>query len=90
MPTQHLLISGKVQGVFFRASAKEVADQSGIKGWARNTADGKVEIVAMGSEEALAAFIAWCHRGPDAAEVHQVLATTLPDTERFSRFSIRR
>lgn len=90
MPTQHLLISGKVQGVYFRASAKEVADQSGIKGWARNTADGKVEIVALGNVEALAAFIAWCYRGPAGAEVHQVLTTPLPDTELFSGFSIRR
>lgn len=64
-----LYISGKVQGVFFRASAKEVADQLGIRGIVRNEPDGSVCVEAEGDEMALARFIAWCKKGPPRAHV---------------------
>jgi acylphosphatase len=72
MPTKHLLIKGKVQGVFYRATAKDVADGLGITGWIRNTGEGDVEALVSGTEEQLAAFIAWCRRGPSAAVVKSV------------------
>lgn len=68
----HLLIKGKVQGVFYRASAKEAADKLGIKGWVRNTADGHVEIMAAGERETLQRFLEWCRKGPRLAIVTEV------------------
>lgn len=64
-----LRVSGRVQGVFFRTSAKEVADQLGICGIVRNEPDGTVFVVAEGDEMALERFIAWCKKGPPRAQV---------------------
>jgi acylphosphatase len=71
MNMKHLSIhvSGKVQGVFFRASTKEKADEFKIKGIVRNNADGSVSIEAEGEGENLQRFIAWCKRGPKFARV---------------------
>jgi acylphosphatase len=89
MPTQHLLIKGQVQGVFYRATARETAAELGITGWVKNTPDGDVEIVASGSEEQLQTFINWCKRGPRSAIVSEVIAT--PQEEAFfEAFSIIR
>jgi acylphosphatase len=90
MPVLHLLISGKVQGVYFRASAKKIADQLGVRGWTRNTEEGKVEIVAAADSTALERFTAWCHQGPAAAEVDYVQITAIASLEEFTSFSIRR
>jgi acylphosphatase len=65
-------ISGKVQGVYFRASTKATAEKFGIKGFVRNESDGSVYIVAEGEEESLKQFVAWCHHGPSHAEVSNV------------------
>lgn len=72
MPTIHLLISGKVQGVFYRASAREEAEKLSINGWVKNTRDGKVEVIASGSSESLSTFTEWCKKGPDGAHVTHV------------------
>ena len=64
MPTVHLLIKGKVQGVFYRNTAKETAEAKGIQGWVRNTPEGDVEITASGDELALKDYIEWCYKGP--------------------------
>lgn len=89
MPTVHLLVTGKVQGVFYRQTAKDMAERKGITGWVRNTDKGHVEITATGSDEALQSFIEWCHVGPSRAVVHEVQVTPLPD-QRFERFEVRR
>lgn len=65
-------ISGKVQGVFFRASAKDVADTLGIAGFVKNATDGSVYIEAEGDEEKLNQFVGWCHQGPSRAVVESV------------------
>jgi len=65
-------VSGRVQGVFFRASAREQARALGLCGWVRNLADGSVEAVASGSPEALAAFASWLAEGPPRAQVSAV------------------
>jgi len=67
-----IIVSGKVQGVFFRASTKAVADQIGIKGLVKNQKDGTVYIEAEGDEASLAAFLDWCHEGPEKAKVEKV------------------
>ena len=65
-------VSGQVQGVFFRASTKEIADQLGLVGFAENLPEGDVYIEAQGDEVALQKFVEWCHRGPSRAEVTNV------------------
>jgi acylphosphatase len=73
MPTQHLIIKGKVQGVFYRVSAREQAEKMGLTGWVRNTGEGNVEIMVQGEEPGrLAAFIEWCKKGPSKAKVEAV------------------
>lgn len=71
---QHLNIKiyGLVQGVFFRASAKEQADKLGLTGFAKNMPDGSVYIEAEGEKENLDKFIKWCHLGPMLARVEKV------------------
>ncbi len=68
----HLIVRGRVQGVFFRASAQEVADGLGLQGWARNCPDGSVAIHAQGGPGELEKFIAWCRIGPASASVTEV------------------
>ena len=89
MPTIHLIVSGKVQGVFFRATAKDVADEIGITGWVRNAADGNVEAVARGTEEQLQKFIEWCKKGPPEAIVTGVKISPADDKE-FEKFNVIR
>lgn len=72
MPTNHLFVKGKVQGVFYRATAKEAAQKIGLTGWVKNTEGGDVEAVVTGTPEQLNQFIAWCKKGPPAAVVSNV------------------
>ena len=65
-------VQGKVQGVFFRASARDVAKKLGLKGYAMNCGDGTVHISVEGPEEQLDQFLQWCHQGPPAAVVTAV------------------
>ena len=89
IPTVHLLIKGKVQGVFYRKTAREVANDKGLTGWVRNTNDGNVEITASGTKEALQAFIKWCRMGPARATVTSVEVTPVPD-QHFATFEVKR
>lgn len=66
------LVSGRVQGVFFRASAREKAQELGVTGYVRNLPDGRVEVLACGSEEAVAAMASWLGEGPPMAQVTEV------------------
>lgn len=65
----HAYISGRVQGVFFRAHARELARRSGVAGWVRNLPDGRVEAVFEGPRPAVEACLAWCRQGPPGARV---------------------
>ncbi len=89
MPTFHLLISGKAQGVFYRATAKKVAEELGVKGWIKNTKDNDVEAIITGTEEQVQQFIKWCKKGPARAEVSEVIATKVNDKS-FDEFKIDR
>ncbi|GGA21627.1 acylphosphatase [Dyella nitratireducens] len=72
MSTARFVVSGKVQGVFFRASARNEAQRRGLQGHARNLSDGRVEVVASGSDEALLELEQWLQHGPPAARVAEV------------------
>lgn len=89
MKTIRLTVKGKVQGVYFRASAKNKAGELGITGWVKNLPDDNVEIKATASEELLQQFIAWCRQGPSRASVHELIIEELP-FESFSDFRIIR
>ena len=78
-----------MQGVFYRATAKDVADQLGIKGWVKNLPDDNVEIKATASEEILQKFMNWCNQGPPRAKVNDVIVEEL-SLEEFNGFSIIR
>ena len=67
-----ITVKGKVQGVFYRASTKAVADQLGVKGYVKNEADGNVSIAAEGDEISLEMFLDWCKEGPQNAVVTSV------------------
>lgn len=72
------LVSGRVQGVYFRASTRDRALALGVAGYARNLADGRVEVVAEGEAAALAQLEQWLHEGPPAARVDRVERTAMP------------
>ena len=72
MTRADLLISGRVQGVFYRASAQQEAKRLGLAGEIRNLPDGRVEAVVEGPKERIEEFIEWCKRGPPSADVEQV------------------
>ena len=84
----HVLISGKVQGVWFRANTKEKARQLDIKGWVRNLPDGRVEAVFQGEKEMVEEMIKWCYKGPPLAEVENVEVEWKEPEEEFEDFSI--
>ncbi|MGN6706995.1 MAG: acylphosphatase [Rhodanobacter sp.] len=79
MPTARFLVEGRVQGVFFRASTREQALALGIAGHAKNLDDGRVEVLAGGSDDALEALAQWLQQGPPAARVTVVAREDLPD-----------
>jgi acylphosphatase len=85
-----ILVSGKVQGVCFRAATQKQAEKLGVKGWVRNLATGEVEINAVGESFAIAQLSRWCHKGPTFARVEEVVVTGLPDAEQFAGFEIRK
>ncbi len=68
----HLRIYGRVQGVFFRSTMREVALELGVNGWVRNMPDGSVEAVVEGEKERVEELIKWAHRGPPLAKVERV------------------
>lgn len=78
-------VSGRVQGVFYRASAREQAMALGLTGYAKNLPDGRVEVVAVGSPASIETLERWLWRGPSAAHVDQVLREDCdaPDIEGF-------
>ncbi|MCF6204108.1 MAG: acylphosphatase [Methylococcaceae bacterium] len=88
MKTIHLIVSGRVQGVYFRAFTKKHAIKLGITGFVCNKENGDVEIVAQADQENLDKFINWCHKGPLIAKVENVVLNELSTPEIFSNFEI--
>ena len=84
----HCLVSGRVQGVFFRAATREQALTLGVAGWVRNLDDGRVEVYAHGPSAAVEALCAWLRRGPPMAEVSSLERFPAAD-EGLSGFEVR-
>jgi acylphosphatase len=89
MPTIHIEVKGKVQGVFYRASARKLAEKLNLSGWIKNTEQGNVEAIVTGPEGSLQQFINWCNEGPEGAIVTAVKVTPQED-QYFNEFSIIR
>ena len=85
----HLVIRGRVQGVWYRASAGKEARRLGLAGWVRNLPDGAVELAAEGPSEALDALIAWCWKGPPLARVDDIKIERGEATGEFWGFEVR-
>lgn len=85
----HLYISGRVQGVFFRATTREEAKKRGVTGWVKNLPDGRVEAIFEGEEEKVNEMIDFCHKGPSSARVDDVEVSWEEYQDEFNRFKIR-
>lgn len=88
MVRAHVFVSGKVQGVWFRASTKRVAESLGLSGWVRNLPDGRVEAVFEGDEESVRKAVDWCRKGPEGAVVTHLEVMYEPP-EGLESFEIR-
>ncbi len=85
----HVWISGIVQGVFFRAHTRQVALSLHVTGWVRNLRDGRVEIIAQGTQDALERLVEWCHHGPSMSRVDKIDVRWEDITKTFDDFEIR-
>ena len=85
----HVLVSGRVQGVFFRANTRAEAKRLGLKGWVKNLPGGRVELVAEGPLMAVDELVRWCHEGPAYARVDKVEIRQETPTGEFDDFSVR-
>ena len=84
----HIVVIGKVQGVFFRHHTKKMADQLNIEGWVKNLPQGEVEIMACGEKEPVTKFIDWCRHGPSMAHVANIRIEYLDLDSHFEKFEI--
>lgn len=85
----HILISGLVQGVFFRSETRAKAEELGLFGWVRNLEDGRVEILAEGKKEKLEKLIEWAKKGPGSARVNGLDVEWQEYKGEFKDFGIR-
>ncbi|MCU0494175.1 MAG: acylphosphatase [Chloroflexaceae bacterium] len=84
----HVFVEGEVQGVNFRAYARDQARQAGVEGWVRNTKDGRVEAVFEGTRSAVQRLVSWCYSGPSSARVDRVEVNWEEPTGKEGAFSI--
>jgi acylphosphatase len=89
MKRGYFVITGRVQGVCYRACACEEARRLGVTGWVSNLDSGDVEIVAEADPDALDRFLCWCRRGPAHAVVRDVREIYAPATGEFRSFDVR-
>ncbi len=85
----HVVVSGLVQGVWFRASTQQKAEELGLKGWVRNTSNGCVEAVFEGERLRVEDIVSWCRQGPPNAQVKDVAVNYAEFSGAFSSFAIR-
>ena len=86
----HVIISGRVQGVFFRMETKRAADRIGVTGWVRNNADGTVEAEFEGEKQKVVSMLEWCRKGPPLARVSNVETDWKAYEGVFSDFKVTR
>ncbi len=84
----HIIVTGRVQGVYFRSDARSVAAGLGLRGYVKNLPDGSVEIMAEGEEDRLAEFIRWARVGPPAARVDDLRLSFIEPTHTYSGFHV--
>lgn len=89
MHQAHIIVSGHVQGVFYRATCQEVAVSYGLKGYAKNMPSGDVEVVAQGDKDKIERLINWCKKGPPGAKVMSIKVEWESSSEVFYSFGIR-
>jgi acylphosphatase len=77
----HCFVSGKVQGVWFRASTQTQANQIGVTGWVRNLSDGRVEVIVCGQQAKVEALCEWLKKGPQGARVSEFFCEEMPVSE---------
>ena len=85
----YLIISGKVQGVFYRISCQEIAQGLGLTGWVKNLPTGQVEVLAQGEKEKIEKLIEWCKKGPPGAKVSEVKVEWQNNLNKFVQFQIK-
>jgi acylphosphatase len=85
---KRVIVHGRVQGVFFRDTARRMAGSRGVAGWARNTPERTVEAVFEGDDEAVESMVRWCHEGPRGAVVERVEVIE-EEPEELAGFAIR-
>ena len=85
----HLIVKGRVQGVYFRASTVQQARHLGLTGWVMNRRDGSVEVLAEGPSDKLEELVAWCGQGPPGARVERVELQRQDFRGEFPEFQIR-
>ena len=85
----HLIVTGRVQGVFYRSTAKRSAMDLKLKGYVKNMEDGSVEIKAEGPEEKLQEFLDWCWKGPENAEVKNIEIRYESYSGKYPVFSVK-
>ncbi|QJD31006.1 acylphosphatase [Methylococcus geothermalis] len=90
MKRVHVHVAGRVQGVWYRASAARKASELGLTGWVRNLPDGRVELVAEGDVATVEALLAWCRRGPPLARVARLDVREMAATGEFAEFAVLR
>jgi acylphosphatase len=88
LTAKYIIVSGRVQGVFFRKNTKQKAIEFNVDGWVKNTYDNKVEIFAQGNEENLNKFINWCKQGPPKAAVEDIQVSEKQADNNLKGFSI--
>jgi acylphosphatase len=89
MKQAHILVSGRVHGVFFRATTRDKARQLGLKGFVRNLVNGDVEVVAQGEQQDLYKLLEFCRQGPPGAEVEGIDIEYKDVKEKFNGFDIK-
>jgi len=85
----HCIVSGHVQGVFYRAATEEQAGRLGLSGWIKNLPDGRVEVTACGNEQQLKQLQAWLWQGPAHAQVSEVGCEVVEGTDVGNDFEVR-
>jgi acylphosphatase len=89
MKAYQVNVSGRVQGVCFRASARDEAKRIGVAGWVKNLFDGSVLVFMQGQEEQVNRLLSWCYQGPDGASVTSVDYVEKPIDTSINTFSIK-
>ena len=86
----HLIVIGRVQGVFFRYETQKTASNLGLKGWVRNRMDGSVEVLAEGDQKKIEQLIGWCRQGPALAKVDDLQIDWQAPTGEYHGFKVER